>query len=56
VSYAAKGDSFTAGKAQVWSQAPLALVALPGWDLAPDGKRMAVVSHAARRAQRRPRS
>jgi Tol biopolymer transport system component len=39
--YTARGDVFVFGKPQVWSPHPLMDLA---WDLAPDGKRVAVVT------------
>jgi serine/threonine protein kinase/Tol biopolymer transport system component len=45
--YAVKGDSFVAEKPRVWSRQPLANLGLtPNFDLAPDGKRFAVVMAA----------
>jgi hypothetical protein len=42
--YVVKGDSFVAEKPRVWSGKPLANLGLtPNFDLAPDGKRFAVV-------------
>jgi hypothetical protein len=42
--YAAKGDSFAPGPAQVWStMRSLSMGPVPIYDLAPDGKRFAVV-------------
>ena len=42
--YTATGDSFAAGKPQVWSQKNLAFMGSNySYDLAPDGKRFAVV-------------
>lgn len=48
VDYISRGDSFTAGKPQVWSQKSLAFLGgnYP-YDLAPDGKRFAVVLNPA---------
>jgi len=44
VGYAAKRDSFAVGKPQVWSpKSLLVLFGVPSYDLAPDGKRFAVV-------------
>jgi serine/threonine-protein kinase len=43
VSYTAKGDSFTAGKPRLWSEARLANLNVPNYDLAPDGKGIAAV-------------
>ena len=44
VGYTASGDSFEAGKPQVWSPKPLlVVVGLHPYDLAPDGKRFAAV-------------
>jgi len=40
VSYSVKGDTFVAEKPHVW----IAKIARPDWDLAPDGKRVLVVS------------
>jgi Tol biopolymer transport system component/predicted Ser/Thr protein kinase len=46
--YTAKGDSFTAGKPQVWSQKNLIYLGTNyPYDLAPDGKRFAVVLNPA---------
>ncbi len=49
VSYAAKGDSFAAGKPRVWSETRLqALVGYTSnYDLAPDGKRLAAMLDVA---------
>ncbi len=43
--YTAKGDSFEAGKPRVWSETPIreTNAVLPALDLAPDGKRFAVL-------------
>jgi serine/threonine protein kinase len=43
--YATKGDSFVAGKARVWSEKEIGDTALLGssFDVAPDGKRIAVL-------------
>jgi hypothetical protein len=42
VDYTAKGDSFTAGKPQVWAEARLRnLAPYSNYDLAPDGKCLA---------------
>jgi Tol biopolymer transport system component len=43
VSYNTKGDSFAAGKPRVWSGARLNEGGMPGYDLAPDGKRLAAI-------------
>ena len=46
--YTVKGDSFLADKPRVWSDKPLADTGLtPNYDLAPDGKRIAVVMPVA---------
>jgi len=42
-SYTANKDSFTAGKPRVWSERRLADIPVSPYDLAPDGKRFAVV-------------
>jgi Tol biopolymer transport system component len=54
-SYTAKDDSFTVGKPQVWSSKSL-LVRFGGcpYDLAPDGKRFAVVLYSDGTAEQRP--
>jgi serine/threonine-protein kinase len=47
--YSIRGDSFSAGKPKVWSQRKLAFIGSNySYDLAPDGKRFAVVLNAAR--------
>ena len=52
VEYAAKGDSFVAGKPRLWSGKRLANVGLIGnFDLTPDGKRLAVLMPAGPEAQ-----
>jgi hypothetical protein len=43
VSYTAKGDSFAASKPRVWLETRLRVSDNSTWDLAPDGKRAAVV-------------
>ena len=45
VDYTAKGDSFSAGKPRVWSDAQVrpATAGNPPLDLAPDGKRFAIL-------------
>jgi hypothetical protein len=44
VSYAAKGDSFTAGKPRTWTETGLRnLGAFSPYDLTPDGKRLAAI-------------
>jgi serine/threonine-protein kinase len=44
ISYAAKGDSFAAGKPRVWTEARLRGVGInSNYDLAPDGKRLAAI-------------
>ena len=44
VSYAGKGDSFVAGKPSPWSETHMMTIGIMStWDLAPDGKRMAVL-------------
>jgi eukaryotic-like serine/threonine-protein kinase len=51
--YTARGDSFTAGKPQVWSQKNLIYMGSNyQYDLAPDGKRFAVVLNAEGPAER----
>ena len=40
-SYTAKGDSFAAGKARVWTEVRLRSIVYSNYDLAPDGKRLA---------------
>jgi serine/threonine-protein kinase len=56
-SYAVKGDSFVAEKPRIWSEKPLANLGLtPNFDLAPDGKRFAVVMPAERPDPREARS
>jgi hypothetical protein len=48
-SYAAKGDSFAAGRPQVWARENLpSLGGNYPYDLAPDGKRFAVVLNPGR--------
>ena len=44
VTYTARGDTFVADKPRLWSDKPLANTGLtPNLDLAPDGKRFAVL-------------
>ena len=44
VGYSVKGDSFTADKPRVWSEARLLNSGgIPIYDLAPDGKRLAAI-------------
>jgi serine/threonine-protein kinase len=47
-SYNTKGDSFVPGKPQVWSETRLLADPLSTYDLAPDGKRFAVVLYPGR--------
>jgi serine/threonine protein kinase/Tol biopolymer transport system component len=57
VSYAASGDSFVPGKPRVWSDhRTLDLVSppIPSYDLAPDGKRFAVVLYPDGTADQKP--
>jgi serine/threonine-protein kinase len=56
VSYTAKGDSFIAGKPHLWSEVQvMTFGTLSTWDLAPDGKRMAVfLTDAADEKQKPP--
>jgi serine/threonine-protein kinase len=44
--YTAKRDSFTSSKPQMWSEKRLVDAPFSTWDLAPDGKRLAVVLYA----------
>ncbi len=46
VAYTTKGDSFAAAKPQVWSEKRLPESGVPIYDLAPDGKRFAVVLYS----------
>ncbi len=46
VNYSAKGDSFIAGKPQVWSETRIAQIGVRQWDLASDGKRIVAVMPA----------
>jgi serine/threonine-protein kinase len=54
VSYTVKGDAFAAGKPRVW----IAKLGGPenwqDWDLAPDGKRVAVITPVEAREARKP--
>ena len=43
VSYSSKGDSFTAGKAWIWTEAQVGRTVISSFDLAPDGRRLAVI-------------
>lgn len=43
VSYTVKGDSFIPGKPRLWSEARLANLSVPNYDLAPDGIRIAAI-------------
>src|SRR5260370_4220998 len=43
VSYTVKGDSFIPGKPPMWSEARLANLSVPNYDLAPNGKRIAAM-------------
>ena len=55
VGYTAKGDSFTAGKPRVWSEARLADFGPSSiYDLAPDGKRLAAVLAAGNAGGEKP--
>jgi serine/threonine-protein kinase len=52
VSYTGRAESFTAGKPRLWSPVTLPSFGnLSGWDLAPDGKRMAAVLTVAEESQ-----
>jgi Tol biopolymer transport system component len=44
--YTAKGDSFAAGKPRLWSEKQFLGTGYPNFDLAPDGKRFAVLAAA----------
>jgi Tol biopolymer transport system component len=44
--YTTRGDSFVADRPQIWSQKHLLYVGNPLYDLAPDGKRLAVILYA----------
>jgi serine/threonine-protein kinase len=44
--YTTRGDSFVVGRPQIWSQKHLLYVGNPLYDLAPDGKRFAVILYA----------
>jgi dipeptidyl aminopeptidase/acylaminoacyl peptidase len=44
--YTTRGDSFAAGRPQIWSQKHLLYVGNPLYDLAPDGRRFAVILYA----------
>jgi serine/threonine-protein kinase len=44
VDYTANGDSFVAGKPRLWSERPFFDPGVPNLDLAPDGKRFAVLT------------
>jgi len=55
VSYKVTGDSFVPGEATVWSERPIAdLGELYSYDVAPDGKRAAVVLYPDGTSQQRP--
>jgi serine/threonine-protein kinase len=54
--FTAKGDSFTAGKPQVWSEQRLLEAPFSIYDLAPDGKRFAVLLYPSGTAEREERS
>jgi serine/threonine-protein kinase len=55
VSYKVAGDSFLAGEPAVWSEKPVAdLGELYSYDVAPDGKRVAVVLYPDGTAQQKP--
>ena len=57
VEYTVRGDSFTAGKPHVWSEQPmldLTSPPIPTYDLAPDGKRLAVILYADGTAEQKP--
>jgi serine/threonine-protein kinase len=43
VGYAAKGDSFAAGKTRLWTETRLRNLGFSNYDLAPDGKRLAAM-------------
>lgn len=48
VSYTSEGDSFVAGRAQVWSPTPIRRDGVrQNFDIAPDGKRAVVFPQAA---------
>ena len=55
--YTARGDAFVFGKPQVWSQHPLMDLGSPpvrAYDLAPDGKRFAVILNVDGTAEPKP--
>jgi serine/threonine-protein kinase len=52
VSYTVNGDTFVAGKPRVWIEKLGTVVS--GWDLAPDGKRVLVLSQAESAEQPKP--
>jgi serine/threonine-protein kinase len=52
--YTAKGDSFAPGKPRVWSERRLADMPVSPYDLAPNGKRFAVVLAADETAGAEP--
>jgi serine/threonine-protein kinase len=57
VEYTVRGDSFVAGRPRVWSeQHMLDLISppVPSYDLAPDGKRFAVILYADGTAEEKP--
>jgi serine/threonine-protein kinase len=53
VRYVGNGDSFAAGKPQVWSEKRL-LGSVPGYDVAPDGKRAAAILYADGTSEAKP--
>ena len=52
--YSAKGDSFTARKPRVWSETRLLDAPFSVYDLAPDGRRFAVVLYTDGTAEQKP--
>ena len=54
VSYTANGDSFVAGKPHVWSEKRVVQAPFTQYDLAPDGKRFAVVLNADGTSEEKP--
>jgi Tol biopolymer transport system component len=57
--YETKGDSFVPGKPRLWSEAAFTTLRfsfIPNFDIAPDGKRFAVLMSAEKPAEAKPRN
>jgi hypothetical protein len=55
--YKTEGESFVSGKPRPWSETVFTtMAAIPNFDLAPDGKRFAVVMNADKQVDRKPRN